>query len=137
MRRNLLLTLSLLAIVGVPLIANAATAIATVGPNNSGPNVFYSGGCNGVFNVQTNNAFLRSKVGFGFNPNVAVQFTPMVGVCGSYQVNAQGIWHLGLRDPNGIATKFEVSDNAGNFFLKGEFTGAILHGRSGSSSLSL
>jgi hypothetical protein len=135
--RKFLLMFSLTVVVGVPLIANAATAIATVGPNTSAPNVFFNGNCNGAFNLITNNAFIRSKVGFGFNPNVNVQFSPMVGLCGTYQINAQGIWHLGLRDPNGLPTTFVVTDNAGNPLLKGEFRGAILHGRSGSSSLAL
>src|SRR4029453_4869209 len=135
--RTFLLMFSLMVVVGVPLIANAATAIATVGPNNPAPNIFYNGMCNGAFNIVSNNAFIRSKVGFGFNPNVNVQFAPMVGLCATYQINAQGIWHLGLADPMGLATQFQVTDNAGNPLLKGEFRGAILHGRSGSSSLAL
>ena len=135
--RKLLLMFSLMVVVGVPLIAQAATAIATVGPNTPAPNVFYNGNCNGAFNIITNNAFIRSKVGFGFNPNVNVQFAPMVGLCATYQINAAGIWHLGLADPMGMPTVFSVTDNAGNTLLKGEFRGAILHGRSGSSSLAL
>ncbi|HEX8367235.1 MAG TPA: hypothetical protein VF604_01590 [Pyrinomonadaceae bacterium] len=132
------LTLCLMIVIGVHSNAEASVAIATVGPNTSAPNVFYSGGCNGNFTLATNNAFIRSKVGFGFNPNVTVTFSLMVGNCASYQINPQGIWHLILNDPNGNPTTFTVTDNFnGNILLQGSFRGAILHGRSGNSSLAL
>jgi hypothetical protein len=132
------LTLCLMITIGIQPNAHAVTAIATVGPNSPAANVFFSGGCNGNLIIQTNNAFIRSKVGFGFNPNVMVQFSQMVGVCATYQINPQGVWHLGLTDPNGQASQFQVIDNAnGNVLLMGTFRGAILHGRSGSSSLAL
>jgi hypothetical protein len=132
------LTLCLMIIIGVQSNAHGATAIATVGTNTPAPNVFFSGGCNGNFLIQTNNAFIRSKFGFGFNPNVTVQFSQMVGNCASYQINPQGVWHLGLNDPNGQPSQFQVIDNVnGNVLLAGSFRGAILHGRSGSSSLAL
>jgi hypothetical protein len=134
------LTMCLLAAVAIPLMAYAATAVATVGPNTPVPNIQWGGGCGGPFILNTNNAFVRSKLGFGFNPNVSVQFSPLVGAanCASYSINAQGIWHLVLRDPNGNPSQFEVRDNAtGNLLLQGRFDGAILHGRAGTSSLAL
>jgi hypothetical protein len=126
--------------ISLPLAVYAATAIATVGPNTPAPNIQYAGGCTNPFILATNNAFARSKLGFGFNPNVSVQFTPLVGAagCASYQINGQGIWHLVVRDPNGNPSLFQVTDNTnGNVLLRGSFDGAILHGRSGSSSLAL
>jgi hypothetical protein len=126
--------------VSIPLVVYAATAIATVGPNTPAPNIQYGGGCSNPFILATNNAFVRSKLGFGFNPNVSVQFTPLVGAAGcvSYQINPQGIWHLVVRDPNGNPSQFQVTDNAnGNVLLRGRFDGAILHGRDGTSSLAL
>lgn len=132
------LTLCLTIFVGVHSKAEAINAIATVGPNTAAPNVFYTGGCNGNFNLGTNNAFIRSKAGFGFNPNVTVVFSQMVGLCATYQMSPNGIWHLVLTDPNGIPSTFRVTDNAtGNILLQGTFTRAILHGRSGNSSLAL
>ncbi len=132
------LTLCLMIVISVQPNANAVTAIATVGTNTPAPNVFFSGGCNGNFVLQTNDAFIRSKFGFGFNPNVSVQFSSMVGNCASYQINAQGVWHLFLGDPNGQLSQFQVTDNAtGNVLLMGSFRRAILHGRSGSSSLAV
>lgn len=132
------LTMCLMIIVGIHSNAQAATAIATVGPNTSVANVFYSGGCNGNLNITTNNAFIRSKVGFGFNPNVTVVFSQLVGICASYQMSPNGIWHLVLTDPNGIPSTFSVTDNAtGNILLRGQFNRAILHGRTGNSSLAL
>jgi hypothetical protein len=131
-------TLCLMFIIGVHSNASAISAIATVGPNNSAPNVFYTGGCNGNLTLGTNNAFIRSKVGFGFNPNVTVTFGLMVGLCPSYQMSPNGIWHLVLADPNGNPVPFSVTDNInGNILLQGTFGRAILHGRSGSSSLAL
>ena len=132
------LTLCLMIVVGVHSNASAITAIATVGTNTSAPNVFYTGGCNGNFTLAANNAFIRSKVGFGFNPNVTVTFGLMVGLCPSYQMSPNGIWHLVLADPNGNPVPFSVTDNInGNILLQGTFGRAILHGRSGSSSLAL
>jgi hypothetical protein len=131
-------TLCLMIAIGIQPNAHGATAIATVGTNTPAPNIFFSGGCNGNFVLQTNNAFIRSKFGFGFNPNVSVQFSPMVGNCASYQINPQGVWHLFLGDPNGQLSQFQVTDNAtGDVLLMGTFRRAILHGRSGSSSLAL
>lgn len=138
LRLLLNLTLSLMFIVGAQTIARASVAIATVGPNTSASNVFYTGGCNGNFNLGTQNAFIRSKAGFGFNPNVTVVFSQMVGLCPTYQMSPNGIWHLVLTDPNGVPSTFQVLDNAtGNILLQGTFTRAILHGRSGNSSLAL
>jgi hypothetical protein len=132
------LTLCLTIFVGIHSNVKAISAIATVGPNTSAPNVFYSGGCNGNFTLATNNAFIRSKVGFGFNPNVTVTFGLMVGLCATYQMSPNGIWHLVLADPNGNPVPFSVTDNInGNILLQGTFGRAILHGRSGSSSLAL
>lgn len=134
--RNLVLGLAI--IFGVQASAYAVTAIATVGTNTSAPNVFYAGGLNGNLNIVTNNAFLRSKAGFGFNPNVTVQFSPMVGIPATYVYNADGVWHLWLRDPNGMPSTFQVVDNInGSVLLRGTFQRAILHGRSGSSSLAI
>lgn len=131
-------TLCLMVVIGVQSNAYGANAIATVGPNTSVPNIFYTGGCNGTLTLATNNAFIRSKVGFGFNPNVTVTFTPMVGICATYQMSPNGIWHLVLTDPNGNPTAFSVIDNpTGNVLLRGQFSRAILHGRSGNSSLAL
>ena len=132
------LTLYLTIVFGIQSNADGATAIATVGPNTPAQNIFFSGGCNGFFQLQTNNAFIRSKVGFGFNPNVLVVFTQMFGNCANYQINPQGVWHLPLGDAFGGTTQFLVRDNGtGNVLLRGRFRGAILHGRSGSSSLAL
>lgn len=132
------LTLCLMIVIGIHSNAAASTAIATVGPNTSAANVFYTGGCNGNFTLAANNAFIRSKVGFGFNPNVTVTFSPMVGLCPSYQISPNGIWHLVLADPNGNPVAFSVTDNInGNILLQGTFGRAILHGRSGNSSLAL
>ena len=132
------LTLCLMIVFGIQSNVNGATAIATVGTNTPVPNIFFSGGCNGIFNLQTNNAFIRSKVGFGFNPNVSVVFSPMFGNCANYQINAEGIWHLPLGNLNGQTSQFLVINNVnGNVLLRGRFRGAILHGRSGSSSLAL
>ncbi len=134
--RNLVLGMAI--ICGVQSTAFAVQAIATVGPNTSAPNVFYAGGAGGVLNIATNNAFLRSKVGFGFNPNVSVQFTPMIGMPATYVFNGDGVWHLWLRDPNNGLIGFQVTDNAtGNILLRGRFQRAILHGRTGSSSLAI
>ena len=138
LRLLLNLTLSIMIIVGAQTIAHAAVAIATVGTNTSASNVFYTGGCNGNFNLGTQNAFIRSKVGFGLNLNVTVVFSQMVGLCPTYQLSPNGIWHLVLTDPNGVPSTFQVIDNAnGNILLAGTFTRAILHGRSGNSSLAL
>jgi hypothetical protein len=137
---NLLLkfTLCLAIVIGVHSNAFGANAIATVGPNTSVPNINFTGGCAGTFTLVTNNAFIRSKVGFGFNPNVTVAFSPMVGLCGTYQMSPNGIWHLVLADPNGVPTTFSVIDNpTGAILLRGQFSRAILHGRSGNSSLAL
>jgi hypothetical protein len=113
-------------------------AAATVGPNTPAANVFFAGGVGGNFNLFTNNAFLRSKFGLGFNPAVTVQFSQMVGVPASYVMNADGVWHLWLEDPNNGFTTFQVTDNGtGNILLRGQFRRAILHGRTGSSSLAL
>lgn len=132
------LTLCLMIVFGVHSNADAVTAIATVGPNTSAPNVFFTGACNGTFTLATNNAFIRSKVGFGFNPTVAVTFGPMVGLCPTYQISPNGIWHLVLADPNGNPVPFSVTDTInGNILLQGTFGRAILHGRSGNSSLAL
>jgi|GEM_PF-2706305 len=132
------LTLCLMIIVGVHSNAKAITAIATVGPNTSAPNINFTGGCAGTFMLATNNAFIRSKVGFGFNPNVNVVFSPLVGICATYQMSPNGIWHLVLTDPNGMPSTFSVVDNInGNVLLQGTFTRAILHGRTGNSSLAL
>jgi hypothetical protein len=132
------LTLCLTIIVGAYSNASAVSAIATVGPNTLAPNVFYTGGCNGNFNLGTQNAFIRSKAGFGFNPNVTVVFSQMVGLCATYQMSPNGIWHLVLTDPNAVPSTFQVLDNAtGNVLLQGTFTKAILHGRTGNSSLAL
>jgi len=123
---------------GLQNAAYAVQAVATVGTNTPAPNVFYAGGLNGNLNIVTNNAFLRSKFGFGFNPNVTILFSPMVGVPASYVFNADGVWHLWLRDPNNGLTGFQVVDNAsGNVLLRGRFRNAILHGRTGSSSLAI
>jgi hypothetical protein len=138
LRLLLNLTLSIMIIAGAQTIARASVAIATVGPNTSAPNVFYTGGCNGNFNLGTQNAFIRSKAGFGFNPNVTVVFSQLVGLCPTYQLSPNGIWHLVLTDPNGVPSTFQVLDNAtGNILLQGQFNRAILHGRSGTSSLAL
>lgn len=133
------LTLCVMIIAGVQTSAQASTAIATAGPNTSAPNLNFTGGCAGTFTLGTNNAFIRSKVGFGFNPNVTVQFlTPLVGNCAGYGINGAGIWHLPLNDPNGNPTFFQVIDNpSGSVLLRGNFRRAILHGHSGSSSLAL
>ena len=132
------LTLCLMIVFGIQSNADGAVAIATVGPNTSGPNSSFTGGCNGTFQLQTNNAFIRSKVGFGFNPNVSVQFTPMVGNCANFVLNPDGVWHLFLGDPNGQPSQFQVTDNGtGNILLAGRFRRAILHGRSGSDSLAI
>lgn len=123
---------------GVQSNADAAVAIATVGPNTSAPNSSFTGGCNGTFQLQTNNAFIRSKVGFGFNPNVSVQFSPMVGNCANFVINPDGVWHLFLGDPNGLQSQFQVIENGtGNILLTGRFRRAILHGRSGSDTLAI
>lgn len=125
-------------IVGVQSNANGAVAIATVGTNTPAANISFSGNCNGTFNLQTNDAFIRSKAGFGFSPSVSVVFSPMVGNCPTYGINPDGVWHLPLGDANGQPTQFQVIDNlTGNILLRGVFRGAILHGRSGSSSLAL
>lgn len=125
-------------IFGVQSSAFAVQAIATVGPNTAAPNVFYAGGLGGNLNLFTNNAFLRSKVGFGFNPNVTVLFTQMVGIPATYVFNGDGVWHLWLRDPNNGLIGFQVVDNVnGNILLRGRFQKAILHGRNGSSSLAI
>ncbi len=132
------LALCLMVVVGVQSNADGATAIATVGTNTSAPNITFSGNCNGTFNLQTNDAFIRSKAGFGYNDNVSVLFSPMVGNCASFQINAEGVWHLFLEDPNGLPSQFTVINNAtGLTLLRGVFRGAILHGRSGSSSLAV
>jgi hypothetical protein len=134
--RNIVLGLAI--IFGVQSSAYAVQSIATVGPNTSAPNVFYGGGLGGVLNIATNNAFLRSKVGFGFNPNVTVQFTPMVGMPATYVFNGDDVWHLWLQDPNNGLVGFQVVDNVnGNILLRGRFQRAILHGRNGSSSLAI
>lgn len=139
-KTNLLLklTLCLMVVCGVQSNADGATAIATVGPNTSAPNITFSGNCNGNFQLQTNDAFIRSKVGFGINLSVSVQISPMVGNCANYQISPLGIWHLPMDDPNGQPISFQVTDNAnGNILLSGRFRGAVLHGVSGSSSLAL
>lgn len=132
-------TLCVMIIAGIQASAYAITAIATAGPNTPAPNINFTGGCAGTFTLATNNGFIRSKVGFGFNPNVTVQFlTPLVGNCAGYGINGAGIWHLPMSDPNGGATGFQVIDNpTGAVLLRGSFTRAILHGRSGNSSLAL
>jgi hypothetical protein len=96
------LTLCLMIVVGVHSNASAITAIATVGTNTSAPNVFYTGGCGGNFTLTTNNAFIRSKVGFGFNPNVTVTFGPMVGLCATYQMSPNNIWRRPERKPGSV-----------------------------------
>lgn len=132
------LALCLMVVVGVQSNANGAVAIATVGTNTSGQNISFSGNCNGTFTLQTFNAFIRSKAGFGYNDNVSITFSPMVGDCATYQINLEGVWHLPLIDPNGLTSSFEVTDNlTGAILLRGVFRGAILHGRSGSSSLAV
>lgn len=139
-KTNLLLklTLCLMVVVGIQSNADGATAIATVGTNTPAPNITFSGMCNGNFQLQTNNAFIRSKVGFGINLSVSVQISPMVGNCADYQISPLGIWHLPMGDPNGQPSSFQVTDNAtGNILLSGRFRGAVLHGASGSSSLAL
>lgn len=137
-RLILKITLCLTVVFGIHATVRAASAIATVGPNTANPNVFYSGACNGTFDLATNDAFIRSKVGFGINLNVAVEFTQMVGNCASYQLHASGIWHLMLGAANGGPTTFRVIDNVnGNVLLRGQFRRAILYGRSGSSSLAV
>jgi hypothetical protein len=134
--RNLVLGLAL--VCAAQSAAYAVQAVATVGTNNSAPNVVYMGGLNGNLNIVTNNAFLRSTFGFGFNPNVTVQFSTMVGIPGTYVFNGDGVWHLWVRDPNNNPVNFVVFDNAnGNVLLRGSFQRAILHGRSGSSSLAI
>ncbi len=134
--RNLILGMAI--IFGVQGSALAAQAIATVGTNTSAANVFYTGGVGGNLNIMTNNAFLRSKFGFGFAPNVTVQFSQMVAIPGSYVFNADSVWHLSLKDPNNGFTTFVVTDNTnGNILLRGRFQKAILHGRTGSSSLAI
>jgi hypothetical protein len=116
----------------------AIQSVATVGTNVPAPNIFYGGGLNGALNIASNNSFLRSKFGLGFNPTVSVLFSQMVGIPGSYVLNADGVWHLWLRDPNNGFTTFQVVDTmTGNVLLKGRFQRAILHGRSGSSSLAI
>jgi hypothetical protein len=131
-------TLCLMIVVGVHSSAAAVTSIATVGTNTSAPNINFTGGCAGTFTLATNNAFIRSKVGFGFNPNVSVVFSPLVGICATYQMSPNGIWHLVLTDPNGAPSAFSVVDTMnGNVLLQGQFNRAILHGRSGNSSLAL
>jgi hypothetical protein len=134
-----LLACAVLAI-GIPMAAYAVTAFATVGTNTPLPNIQFGGGCAGPFVLATNNAYVRSKIGFGFIPNVSVQISPLVGAagCASYQINPQGIWHLVMADPNGNLSQFQVINNAnGNVLLEGTFRGAILHGRDGTSSLAL
>ena len=116
----------------------AIQSVATVGTNNPAPNVFYAGGLNGALNIVSNNSFLRSKFGLGFNPNVNVQFSQMVGIPATYVLNADGVWHLWLKDPNNGLVNFQVVDSGnGNVLLRGTFQRAILHGRSGSSSLAI
>ena len=116
----------------------AIQSVAAVGTNTPAQNVFYAGGLNGNLNIVSNNSFLRSKFGLGFNPNVSVLFSQMVGVPGSFVINGDGVWHLWLRDPMGGQTTFEVVDNVnGNVLLRGRFQRAILHGRNGSSSLAI
>ena len=134
------MALCLLIVFATQFKADASTAIATVGPNTPNHNIVFTGGTTGTFNLSTQDAFARSKVGFGFNPNVSVKFTQLKGIgAGGYSFNAiTGIWHLILADPNGVPSVFEVVDNAtGNTLLIGEFQRAILHGRTGSSSLAL
>ena len=134
--RNLILGMAI--IFGVQSSVYAIQSVATVGTNTSAANVFYTGGVGGNLNIMTNNAFLRSKFGFGLVPSVTVQFSQMVAVPGTYVFNADGVWHLWLRDPNNGFTTFLVTDNAtGNILLKGRFQTAILHGRTGSSSLAI
>jgi hypothetical protein len=143
--RNLLLKLMfcLMIIFGVQLKANAVDAIATVGPNTPAANIQYpNAGCAGPFILNTNNAFIRSKLVFGwYNPNVTVTFTPnLVGdpMCGNYLIDGLGIWRLILQGPNGAPVQFTVTDNAtGMPLLEGTFRRAILHGTDGSSSLAL
>lgn len=134
------LMLCLTAIAAMNAAAFAAVSFANVGTNTPAANIQYAGGCVGPFVLNTNNAYVRSKLGFGFNPNVTVQISPLVGAagCGSYAIAATGIWHLVMRDPNGNPSQFRVIDNAsGNVVLQGTFNGAILHGRAGTSSLAL
>ena len=62
----------------------------------------------------------------------------MVAIPGSYIFDADGVWHLWLKDPMNGFTTFQVVDNTnGNILLKGKFQKAILHGRTGSSSLAI
>jgi len=134
--RNLFLGIAIVFVAQVS--ASAVQAVATVGPNTSAPNVFYAGGLAGNLNIGTNNAFLRSKAGFGFNPNVTIQFSQMVAMPATYIFNPDGTWHIWLRDPNNGLITFQVIDNAnGNILLRGQFSRAILHGRTGSSSLAI
>ena len=132
------LTLCLMIVFGIQSTVTGATAIATVGPNTPAPNIFFSGACNGTFKLLTDNAFIRSKVGFGIDRSVRIEFSLMRGDCASFQINSEGIWHLGLEGANGPQTQFSVRDNqTGSVLLRGRFIRAILHGRSGSSSLAL
>ena len=127
-------------ILGIYFRADASTAIATVGPNTPDRNIGFTGGVTGTFNLGSEKAFIQSKAGFGFNQNVTVIITPLKGQgAGNYNFNAAtGIWSLILKDPNGFPTQFKVFDNAtGAQLLNGQFATAILHGRSGSSSLAL
>jgi len=134
--RNLFLGIAI--VFGAQASAYAVQAVATVGPNTSAPNVFYTGGLAGNLNIFTNNAFIRSKVGFGFQPNVTIQFSQMVAMPATYVFNADGVWHIWLKDPNNGLISFQVIDNAnGNILLRGQFSRAILHGRTGSSSLAI
>jgi hypothetical protein len=134
--RNFILGMVL--VFGAQSAAYAVQAVATVGPNTPAPNVFFAGGPGGNLVIATNNAFLRSKFGLGFNPNVTIQFSQMVGIPASYVINADNVWHLWLRDPNNGFTTFEVIDNInGNILLRGRFQRAILHGRTNSSSLAI
>ncbi len=134
--RNMVLGMAM--VLGVQTAAFAITAIATVGTNSSAPNVFYAGGLGGGLNIATNNAFLRSKVGLGFNPTVAVQFSPMVAIPATYIYDADGVWHLWFREANGNLIGFVVTDTTnGNVLLRGNTRKVILHGRTGSSSLAI
>ena len=134
--RNFILGMAL--VLGVQSSVYAIQSVATVGTNTPAFNVFYAGGLNGGLNIFTNNAFLHSKFGLGNAPSVNVQFTPMVGIPASYVFNADGVWHLWVKDPNNNPVQFQVVDNNnGNILLRGQFQRAILHGRSGSSSLAI
>ncbi|MCW3058818.1 MAG: hypothetical protein JWQ02_639 [Capsulimonas sp.] len=115
--------------------AHAVQAIAIAGDNTNAPNINYSGGFAGAFNLNIPNGFLRSKVGLGFAPNVKIVFSPLVGV-GAAGYN----FFPAAQTFNQVlgGGKFQVVNNVtGVVLLSGSFSNAILHGTNGSSSLAL